>query len=105
MMFFIAHGMQVARDGEESGREKNIIISPWGRIKMAESFCFDESLVSGLSIVPLSTMRNTNIVLKSIQVSIYCSKMTLRKGCPRIIFSWLKESIVLYIEVPMRNVF
>lgn len=72
---------------------------------MAESFCFDESLVSGLSIVPLSTIRNTTILLKSIKVSIYCSKMTPRKSCPEIIFSWLKERIVLYIEVPVRDVF
>jgi hypothetical protein len=105
MMFFITHCIQVVRDGGESGREGNMIIPPWSSIKIVESFYFDESLVIGLSIVPLHTIRKTTIALKSIKGSIYCSSMTQRKHFSGIIFSWLKESIVLHIEVAMRNMF
>lgn len=69
----------------QGGRKRNNHFSI-EQNQMAESFCFDESLVSGLSIAHFSTLRNTNIVLKSIKVSIYCSKMTLGKGCPGITF-------------------
>jgi len=72
---------------------------------MLESFCFDQSLVIGLSLVFFHTIRNTAIVLTSIKVSIYCGKMAQRKVFPGIIFGWLNENIVLHFEVAMRNMF
>lgn len=44
---------------------------------MRDTFCFDERLVIGLPIATLSTMRNTTVILKSIEVSIYCSQADL----------------------------
>ena len=77
-MVLIIHGMQIARDGEESRKERSMIISLRSSIKMRDPFCFE--LGMELLIATLKTKRNTTVILKSIEFSVYAARLTLSKG-------------------------
>jgi len=77
MMVLITHGKQISRGGEES-RKKIILL--WSNMKMRDTFGFDGRLVIELPGATLSTVRNSTVILKNIEVSVYRSLADPEKG-------------------------
>lgn len=69
-MVLITHGKQISRGGEES-RKKIILL--WGNMKMRDTFGLDGSLVIELPGATLSSVRNSTVILKNNEVSVYRS--------------------------------